>query len=268
MAEAFGVKGEAYDDLDELAARYVEPVQARMQALVAHRKWKAGSWEQVQVGVLGKWGGERQGGVGGPIRGAAAAPCWARWQPGHCNVGTASVRRRWPRVATPPHLLSYSGRMPEQAMCWAGKAHALAPVAVCKAGRSPHLLRPGTRPPPSHPAQEELRAEKARVDARMAVTCLGEDAARGAGAFYLAFITSNTPRREFFAVTPNGFYFRKHVSPAAAAGSSPAWAGPVGRLCSADACRRAPLRCMRSAHHSPYRPPPLFRRHTPALMPC
>jgi transcription elongation factor SPT6 len=163
MAEAFGVKGEAYDDLDELAARYVEPVQARMQALVAHRKWKAGSWEQVQ---------------------------------------------------------------------------------------------------------EELRAEKARVDARMAVTCLGEDAARGAGAFYLAFITSNTPRREFFAVTPNGFYFRKHVSPAAAAGSSPAWAGPVGRLCSADACRRAPLRCMRSAHHSPYRPPPLFRRHTPALMPC
>ena len=40
---------ESYDDLDELTARYLEPIQSLMHKLVAHRKFRRGSWETLQV---------------------------------------------------------------------------------------------------------------------------------------------------------------------------------------------------------------------------
>lgn len=39
-----------YEDLDELAARFVDPVQAHLGALTAHRKWRGESWERAKVG--------------------------------------------------------------------------------------------------------------------------------------------------------------------------------------------------------------------------
>ena len=40
---------ERYDDLDELVARYLEPVQQLLRDLVGHRKFRAGPWESLQV---------------------------------------------------------------------------------------------------------------------------------------------------------------------------------------------------------------------------
>ena len=41
---------ERYEDLDEVAARFVEPLQANLAKLTAHRKWKGLAWEKAQVG--------------------------------------------------------------------------------------------------------------------------------------------------------------------------------------------------------------------------
>ena len=41
---------ESYEDLDEVAARFLEPLQANLAKLTAHRKWKGLSWEKAQVG--------------------------------------------------------------------------------------------------------------------------------------------------------------------------------------------------------------------------
>lgn len=40
--------------------------------------------------------------------------------------------------------------------------------------------------------------------------CLCAEGAR-AGAFILGYVLSTSPHREFFAVTPDGYYFRKKV---------------------------------------------------------
>lgn len=53
---------ERYEDLDELIARYLEPVQQYLHKLVAHRKYRMGQWERLQVGT--RAGGPRRGGVG------------------------------------------------------------------------------------------------------------------------------------------------------------------------------------------------------------
>ena len=48
---------ERYEDLDEVAARFVEPLQANLAKLTAHRKWKGLAWEKAQVGGwVGGWG--------------------------------------------------------------------------------------------------------------------------------------------------------------------------------------------------------------------
>jgi len=64
---------------------------------------------------------------------------------------------------------------------------------------------------PHRPAclQEELVEEKQNVQGR-AVYCLGPDTTRG-GFFFLGNILNATPRREYFLITPNGYYFRKKV---------------------------------------------------------
>lgn len=38
-----------------------------------------------------------------------------------------------------------------------------------------------------------------------------------AAIFYLGYVLSSTPRREYFQVTPDGFYFRKKVGRVAGA---------------------------------------------------
>ncbi len=60
--------------------------------------------------------------------------------------------------------------------------------------------------------EEQLRHEKRRTP-QGAVYLLGckQDAP---GTFYLAFITNVNPHREYFTVTPDGFYFRHEVSTA------------------------------------------------------
>ena len=62
--------------------------------------------------------------------------------------------------------------------------------------------------------QSELRAERAHLGPMHSVycLCLKYDAP---GVFYLAAIlptASGTPRREYFTVSPAGFYFRKKVA--------------------------------------------------------
>lgn len=62
--------------------------------------------------------------------------------------------------------------------------------------------------------QNELRAERAHLGPMHSVycLCLKYDAP---GVFYLAAIlptASGTPRREYFTVSPAGFYFRKKVA--------------------------------------------------------
>ena len=61
--------------------------------------------------------------------------------------------------------------------------------------------------------EEQLRQEKRRTP-QGAVYLLGcrLDAP---GTFYLAFITNVNPHREYFTVSPDGFYFRHEVSSAA-----------------------------------------------------
>ncbi|KAI3425064.1 hypothetical protein D9Q98_008441 [Chlorella vulgaris] len=96
-----------YEDLDELAARFVDPVQAHLGALTAHRKWRGESWER---------------------------------------------------------------------------------------------------------AKELLRLERQRSP-QTAAYCLGQDSSKGGGIFFLGHVLRTTPDREYFMVTPDGFYFRQKVYP-------------------------------------------------------
>ena len=57
--------------------------------------------------------------------------------------------------------------------------------------------------------QDELRAEKEAAP-NQAAYCLAADLHRP-GAFYLAHHIGSTPRREYFVVLPDGFYFRKKI---------------------------------------------------------
>ncbi|KAL4442498.1 hypothetical protein ABPG77_005082 [Micractinium sp. CCAP 211/92] len=99
-------KKETYEDLDEVTARYIEPVQGHLEKLVGHRKWKSEPWER---------------------------------------------------------------------------------------------------------AKEELSKEKETSQGR-AVYCLCADGAR-AGIFILGFVLTTSPRREFFTITPDGYYFRRKNYP-------------------------------------------------------
>ncbi|EFN54675.1 hypothetical protein CHLNCDRAFT_58171 [Chlorella variabilis] len=47
-----GSRRETYEDLDELAARFVEPLQAHLQALVAHRKWTPQDWPRAKEDLI------------------------------------------------------------------------------------------------------------------------------------------------------------------------------------------------------------------------
>ncbi|PSC69358.1 transcription elongation factor SPT6 [Micractinium conductrix] len=47
-----GGKKESYEDLDEVAARYVEPIQQLLGALVKHRKWKKKAWDEAKEDLL------------------------------------------------------------------------------------------------------------------------------------------------------------------------------------------------------------------------
>lgn len=96
-------KSEKYDDLDELAARYLDPVRDLLQKLAAHRKFRLGSWEVLQ---------------------------------------------------------------------------------------------------------DQLRTEKQRNDPRMAAYLLAADTSKP-GLFFLGFIVSANPHREYFTVTPEGYHFRQ-----------------------------------------------------------
>lgn len=69
---------------------------------------------------------------------------------------------------------------------------------------------PDLGPPKSwEDVQNDLITEKARSP-NQSVYCLAADGNRP-GAFYLAFLIGSTPRREYFVVLPDGFYFRKKV---------------------------------------------------------
>lgn len=74
-----------------------------------------------------------------------------------------------------------------------------------------HPPRPLNRPPrlPHTSPQEDLIKQKEGSGGR-AVYCLCAEGAR-AGAFILGYVLSTSPHREFFAVTPDGYYFRKKV---------------------------------------------------------
>lgn len=104
--EWYAGKKETYEDLDEVTARYIEPVQEHLGKLVAHRKWTKEPWER---------------------------------------------------------------------------------------------------------AKEDLIKQKEGSGGR-AVYCLCAEGAR-AGAFILGYVLSTSPHREFFAVTPDGYYFRKKHYP-------------------------------------------------------
>ncbi|PRW45415.1 transcription elongation factor SPT6 isoform A [Chlorella sorokiniana] len=99
-----GGKKESYEDLDEVAARLVEPLQSNLNALLKHRKYKEVAWDK---------------------------------------------------------------------------------------------------------AKEELISEKRSKPPGYAAYCVGPDISGRPGVFYLGYLLSTTPRREFFQVTPDGFYFRK-----------------------------------------------------------
>ena len=58
--------------------------------------------------------------------------------------------------------------------------------------------------------EEALRLEKLRSGAGGAVYCLGAKLDTP-GVFYLGYIVSRTPHREYFTVTNTGFYFRHEV---------------------------------------------------------
>lgn len=103
-----------YDDLDELVARYIEPLGSAMRALAKHPKWRGGGDE---------------------------AP-----------------------------------------MSWAQ-------------------------------VQENLRAQRAASTGYVPYCLAAETEPGRIGAFYLAYLMGSTPRREFFVVLPEGFYFRKKVYP-------------------------------------------------------
>ena len=83
--------------------------------------------------------------------------------------------------------------------------------------------RPAPRPGPQLAPQEVLRQEKAR-DPRMAAYLLAADGQKP-GYFYLGFILRETPHREHFLATPDGFHFRQKVQAGAAAGGG----GRAGR---------------------------------------
>ena len=104
-------KSEEFDDLDEFAARFVDPLASALRALVMHRKWRGG--------------GEGQ------------------------------------------HVIPWSQ------------------------------------------IQEMLTRERSQAP-NAAAYCLAADDRRP-GAFYLGYCINQTPRREFFVVLPDGFYFRKKV---------------------------------------------------------
>jgi len=57
--------------------------------------------------------------------------------------------------------------------------------------------------------QDDLRAQKALAP-KQAAYCLAADPMRP-GAFYLGHLIGSTPRREYFVVVPDGFYFRKRT---------------------------------------------------------
>jgi len=101
----------SFDDLDELVARFIDPVGSALRAVQRHRKW--------------------------------------------CGEGSGHVAASWQQV------------------------------------------------------QQALRQQRFAAP-QMAAYCLAADDTR-AGAFYLGYITEATPRREFFVVFPDGFYFRKEV---------------------------------------------------------
>ncbi|GAB4816099.1 hypothetical protein N2152v2_003145 [Parachlorella kessleri] len=138
----FGKKTESYDDLDELTARYLEPIQSLMHKLVAHRKFRRGSWETLQVQLS----------VGAPAT-SSGLPVT------HADSGVPAI-----------HRLSVG------------------------------LL------------QEQLRSEKQRQDPRMAAYLVAVDHNKP-GLFYLGFIISQRPHREYFTVTPDGYHFRQRDFP-------------------------------------------------------
>ena len=93
-----------FDDLDEFAARFVDPLAGALRALCLNRKWRNGSWDEIKQSLIDE-------------------------------------------KLTLPSLIPY---------------------------------------------------------------CLAADVQKP-GAFYIASVVSDTPRREFFVVLPEGFYFRKKV---------------------------------------------------------
>ena len=117
----------------------------------------------------------------------------------------------------------------------------------CMAPPLPALL-PHTRAetPPPLPAplyclpyrlQEELRQERARTP--QAVYCLGPDVAHP-GTFYLGHIHQTTPRREYFMVTADGFYFRKKVCERWGACGDVGLEGPEPKCACLHRCCREP----------------------------
>lgn len=106
-------KSAEYDDLDELEARFIDPVAANLRTLATHRKWR----------------GEGPGGVS----------------------------NSWVEI------------------------------------------------------QQILQQERASAP-QIAAYCLAADDTR-AGAFYIGFLVGSKPRREYFAVLPDGFYFDRKMFP-------------------------------------------------------
>ena len=69
---------------------------------------------------------------------------------------------------------------------------------------------PPLGPPKSwEEVQDDLKILKSQAP-NQAAYCLAADAQRP-GAFYLAHLIGSNPRREYFVVVPDGFYFRKKV---------------------------------------------------------
>ena len=112
-----------YEDLDEVAARFVEPMAAALRALVAHRKWcDIATWEGVKVRL--RWcGGD--GGSGGLLQGV----CVCRETQGVAQWGARPARggrsvRLWRQ---PPHLPSKHTHPPRVSPLGAAATVALSP---------------------------------------------------------------------------------------------------------------------------------------------
>lgn len=77
------------------------------------------------------------------------------------------------------------------------------------------------------PGLQENLIRQREASQGQAVYCLCAEGAR-AGAFILGYIIGSAPRREWFAITPDGYYFRKKVGRACHL-ARPAWAPTLSR---------------------------------------